>query len=131
MDAQSVKFKLDMPVLARYIQHQIASPFVVTVLWLVINNVIMKIKQDVTNAESFLDTNALEESARNQAALSHVEMVSKHLLKPATMATSQAAHRIASKTKDINALLYLVRLLNVVQYVEMKLWSAMRRAITE
>ena len=48
----------------------------------------MEIKQDVTNAESFLDINALEELARNQAALSHVEMVLKHLLRPATMATS-------------------------------------------
>ena len=79
MGAKSVKFKLGTPVSVRYIQHQIASPFVVTVLWLVINNVTIKTKQDVTNAESFLDTNVLEELAKNQAALSHVEMVLKPL----------------------------------------------------
>ena len=47
----------------------------VMVLWLAMRNVIMEIKQAAYNVQSFLDTNALEKSARNQAALSHVEMV--------------------------------------------------------
>ena len=47
----------------------------VMVLWLAMRNVIMEIKQAAYNVQSFLDTNALEKSARNQPALSHVEMV--------------------------------------------------------
>ena len=75
MDVKSVKFKLDMTVLVRYIQHQIASPFVVTELWLAMRNVIMEIRQAASTVQSFLDTNALEKSARNQPALAYVEMV--------------------------------------------------------
>ena len=75
MDAKIVKFKLDTTVSVRNIQHQIASPFAVMVLWLAMRNVIMEIRQAAYNVQSFLDTNALEKSARNQPALSHVEMV--------------------------------------------------------
>lgn len=91
----------------------------------------METKQAASNVQLFLDTSALVESARNQTALFHVEMALKHLLKPVTMVTSQAAHRIAFKTKDIYALLYLVKPLNAVQYVEMELWLVMKHAITE
>ena len=77
----------------------------VMALWLVMRNVIMEIRQAAYNVQSFLDTNALEKSVRNQAALSYVVMVYEHLLKSATMATSQDAHKTVSKTKVIYALL--------------------------
>ena len=131
MDAKSVRLRLASLASAGWALSRTARPLVVTALWLALRNVTMETKQAASNVQSFLDTNALVESVRNQTALSHVEMVLKHLLKPATMVTSQAAHRIASKTKDIYALLYLVRLLNVAQYAEMELWLAMRHAITE
>ena len=75
MDAKSVRLRLASLASAGWALSRTARPLVVTALWLALRNATMEIKQAAYNVQSFLDTNTLEELARNQAALSHVEMV--------------------------------------------------------
>jgi hypothetical protein len=74
MGVKNARSKLASFVKAGYLQNQTARPVVETASWLALKNAIMETKQDAYNVQWFLGTNVLEELARNQAALSHVEM---------------------------------------------------------